>query len=165
MNKIPKIFFDVWILDSIKNSTISELKEAVAKSSLGPLNINEGMDILKSTDGDYLIPQPYLPSSTKRQLSLPKRFILRKFFKSIPDICSVLLISIQGLLEDVKLEETTLMIPDQLIEHRRVFRMVIPEIFEIIDERYDPDTGEAIIHVKSKFTTLNDYMRHLKEEG
>ena len=163
MNKIPKIFFDVWVLDSIKNSTISELKEAVAESSLGPLNNNEGMDILKSTDGDYLIPQPYLPSSTKKQLSLPKRFILRKFFKPVPDICSVLLVSIQALLEYAKLEGTILIIPDQFVEYRKIFRMVIPEIFEIIDERYDPDTGEAIIHVKRKFTTLDDCMIHMKE--
>lgn len=151
VDNLRKVYFAVLDIDPMTELSYQELKEEFnSMKELPPSAPNQTYVTGKNSDDEYIIFIFDIPKGAKRLFKFHQRSVIRKYCKPSIKIMAKLHQSLAALMVYENLEEIELIIPDQITHYRYIFRTVIATMFDIIDERYDPESGEGYIHVRSK---------------
>jgi len=150
-DKIPNVYFAILDLPKMSQTPpdefVNEFDMGVCPDS-GP---NRTYVTAKNDDDDYLIYVFDIPNTAKRLFKFKAKRLLRPMFKRPSYIMEKLDRSFRALMVYEQLKELVLVVPENLFHYRPIFDVVINTIFKTQSKRYDPKSGEAIIHVTPLF--------------
>ena len=145
------IYFSILDINKVANDSIENIKALISNyGEIQPIRSNVSYVIGTDDDSDDLI--IYLmdiPDTCKRMFSRSMRRVLKPILKPMSKIVVRLIKTLKTAMIHFNLEEAVLVVPEQFEEYRNIFDAAIHYSYDVIDKRYDPDTGEALVYVKS----------------
>lgn len=147
------IYFSILDINKVANDSIENIKLLISDyGDMPPRPMRNNVSYMIGTDDDsddIIIYLMDIPDTCKRIFSRSMRRVLKPILKPMSKIVVRLIKTLKTAMIHFNLEEAVLVVPEQFEEYRNIFDAAIHYSYDIIDKRYDPDTGEALIYVKS----------------
>ncbi len=145
------IYFSMLDVNKLANSSIEDVKSLISDyADVQPVHGNVSYVIGTDDDSDdIVIYMMDIPNTCKHIFSRSMRRVLKPILKPMSKIVVRLIKTLKTAMIHFNLEEAVLVVPEQFEEYRNIFDAAIYYSYDIIDKRYDPETGEALIYVKS----------------